>query len=377
MQFRKVIWICFLSVFCLLAAFPVQKSLAHEVVPSVADLSVNNDLVEVNIRFTAEGLLAGIDLSQVADTNDAEQAEDYDTYRAMEPEQLVQEFRALWPAISADIIVKQDDEVIDLALDTLSVDEVGNTEVGRYSYLTLSGNLQNDQDLTFQWPAEFGSIIIRQVGVDDPVTSYVQNGATSDPIPVGNGVKKSWLEVFVDYIPVGFDHIVPKGLDHILFVLGLFFLGAGLGALVWQVSAFTLAHTVTLALGALGLVVVPASIVEPLIAASIVFVALENVFFRGLSRWRPVVIFGFGLLHGLGFASVLGEFGLPSGQFVPALIGFNIGVEIGQLTVLAVAGMLLVLPFGKKTWYRSAIATPASILIACVGAYWFVERVFL
>ncbi len=377
MQFRKVIWICFLSVFCLLSAFPVQKSLAHEVVPSVADLSVNNDLVEVNIRFTAEGLLADIDLSQVADTNDAEQAEDYDTYRAMEPEQLVQEFRALWPAISGDIIVKQNDEVIDLALDALSVDKVGNTEVGRYSYLTLSGNLQNDQDLTFQWPAEFGSIIIRQVGVDDPVTSYVQNGATSDPIPVGNGVKKSWLQVFVDYIPVGFDHIVPKGLDHILFVLGLFFLGAGLGALVWQVSAFTLAHTVTLALGALGLVVVPASIVEPLIAASIVFVALENVFFRGLSRWRPVVIFGFGLLHGLGFASVLGEFGLPSGQFVPALIGFNIGVEIGQLTVLAVAGMLLVLPFGKKTWYRSAIATPASILIACVGAYWFVERAFL
>ena len=139
----------------------------------------------------------------------------------------------------------------------------------------------------------------------------------------------------------------------------------------------TLAHTVTLALGALEIVVISGSIVEPLIAASIVFVAVENLMTTSLNKWRPVIIFGFGLLHGLGFASVLGDFGLPEGQFIPALIGFNIGVEVGQLTVVAVAAILLTLPFGRFDWYRRAIAMPTSIFIALVGAYWFIERVFL
>ena len=145
--------------------------------------------------------------------------------------------------------------------------------------------------------------------------------------------------------------------------------------LVWQISAFTLAHTVTLALGAMGWVNVPGSIVEPLIAASIVYVAVENIFAKGLNPWRPFVIFGFGLLHGLGFASVLGEFGLPDGQFIPALIAFNIGVELGQLTVIALA-FLAVGWFARKSWYRAGIAIPASCIIAAVGAYWCVERVF-
>ncbi len=122
---------------------------------------------------------------------------------------------------------------------------------------------------------------------------------------------------------------------------------------------------------------IPGSIVEPLIAASIVYVAVENILTDGLSRWRPFVIFGFGLLHGLGFASVLGEYGLPSNQFFPALIGFNIGVELGQLTVIAIAFAAVGYWFRDKPWYRARIAIPASVLIALVGAYWFVERVFL
>ena len=121
----------------------------------------------------------------------------------------------------------------------------------------------------------------------------------------------------------------------------------------------------------------PPSIVEPLIAASITYVALENIFLGHLTRWRPLVIFGFGLLHGLGFASVLGEFGLPAGQFFPALIGFNVGVEFGQLAVIAVAFLAVGAWFGEKPWYHARIAVPASAVIALVGAWWFVERVFL
>ena len=188
--------------------------------------------------------------------------------------------------------------------------------------------------------------------------------------------KTAW-ETFFEYIPIGFDHIIPKGLDHILFVLGLFFLAAGFRALIWQISAFTVAHTITLAAGALGWVVVAPSVVEPLIAASIVFIAVENVLSNRLHTWRPLVVFCFGLLHGLGFASVLGEFGLPRDQFIPALIGFNLGVEFGQIVVIIIAFLLVGLAFRKRAWYRSRIASPASTMIGLIGAWWFFERVFL
>jgi hypothetical protein len=124
-------------------------------------------------------------------------------------------------------------------------------------------------------------------------------------------------------------------------------------------------------------VAVPAEIVEPLIAASIVYVAVENIFGGRIGALRVAVVFGFGLLHGLGFASVLGDVGLQDSRFVVGLIGFNIGVELGQLAVIAVAFVLLGLPFGKKDWYRSYIAIPASCAIAAVGAWWTFERVFL
>ena len=146
---------------------------------------------------------------------------------------------------------------------------------------------------------------------------------------------------------------------------------------MWQISAFTLAHTVTLIAGATGLISVSASIVEPLIAASIVFVAVENIFFSKLNRWRTLIVFSFGLLHGLGFAGVLAEFGLPEGQFLPALIGFNIGVELGQLSVIAIAYLLLGLTFGQKPYYRKVITIPLSLIIAAVGTWWVFERVLL
>ncbi|MFN3144234.1 MAG: HupE/UreJ family protein [Paracoccaceae bacterium] len=173
---------------------------------------------------------------------------------------------------------------------------------------------------------------------------------------------------------IGFDHIVPKGLDHILFVLGLFFFSLKLRPLLYQVSAFTVAHTVTLALAILGLVRVPAAIVEPLIAASIAWIAVENILFREMKPWRTAVVFGFGLLHGLGFASVLSDIGLNPARFVTGLIGFNVGVELGQIAVLAMAWGMLGIWFGKKPWWRARVAVPASLVIAATGAYWFVER---
>ena len=181
-------------------------------------------------------------------------------------------------------------------------------------------------------------------------------------------------ERFMLFIKAGIEHIIPKGLDHILFVLGLFFSSLIIGTLLKQVTAFTLAHTITLALAALDIVTAPGDIIEPLIALSIVWVAVENTLFEQASKWRPLIVFAFGLLHGLGFASVLSDYGLPEGGLVASLLAFNIGVELGQIMVL-IAAAALVWFIRKKPWYRRWVQIPASVLIALVGLFWFIERV--
>jgi hypothetical protein len=350
---------------------------AHEVVPSIADLSVAQGRVTIEMRVNLEAQLSGIDLDTLEDTDAAENVADYDALRALPAPEVAARAQGMLDTWNSVPLLRAGDAAVALTLDTVTVPEVADTELPRISSIVMSGALPAGTDvLQVAWPDGAGDLVLRQQGVDAPFTGLIGGGSDSGPIAVAGGDAATGWQTFVGYIPVGFDHIVPKGLDHILFVLGLFFLSARLGALLWQVSAFTLAHTVTLALGATGVVTVPGSIVEPLIAASIVYVAVENIFASGLKPWRPVVIFCFGLLHGLGFASVLGEFGLPAGQFVPALIGFNIGVELGQLAVIALA-FAAVGWFVAKPWYRRMIAIPASAVIAAVGGFWVVERVFL
>tara|TARA_R110002095_G_scaffold9208_1_gene14617 strand:+ start:285 stop:872 length:588 start_codon:yes stop_codon:yes gene_type:complete len=177
------------------------------------------------------------------------------------------------------------------------------------------------------------------------------------------------------YLQLGYQHILPKGLDHILFVLALFFASSRLKPLAWQVSAFTLAHTLTLGLAVLGLITLSPAIVEPMIALSIAFVAIENLVFKEMQRWRPLVVFGFGLFHGLGFAGVLVDLGLPQGQLLPSLLSFNIGVEAGQLTII-LAMWLVLHRFRAASWYP-LLGKGASALIAAIALWWVIERVFL
>lgn len=364
-------------VIVLLALALPRAAAAHEVLPAISDFELRDGALHMEVRANLEGFIAGIDLTAVTDTNAAPQAMDYDALRALPPKALEDRFRAYWPQMAPRIHIRVGEEDIPVTLDFVSAGELGDTNLSRASTFGFSAVLPDGAEtVRIGWAAQFGALVLRQQGVEEPYDGYLEAGALSDPIRLGGGDRMSPMQAFVSYIPVGFDHIVPKGLDHILFVLGLFFLSTRLRPLLWQVSAFTLAHTVTLALGALGYVTIPASIVEPIIAASIVFVAVENIFTQGLSRWRPAVVFVFGLLHGLGFASVLGEFGLPEGGFVPALIGFNVGVELGQLFVIGVAFLLVGLWFGRKPWYRARIAVPASAAIAAVGAWWVVERLF-
>ena len=182
----------------------------------------------------------------------------------------------------------------------------------------------------------------------------------------------SWSKKMYIFIKAGFEHIIPQGLDHILFVLGLFFSTLKLRSLILQVTAFTFAHSITLALAALGFVNLQLSVVEPLIFLSIVWVAFENTFFKKTTKWRPLVVFTFGLLHGLGFATLLTQYGLPKDNFISLLLAFNVGVEFGQFAVLLAAFILIRLIY-LKTEYKNQLKIPASILIGCTGLFWFIE----
>ena len=244
--------------------------------------------------------------------------------------------------------------------------------------LRLSGRIPAGAR-TFAWrsTARLGSYLLtlRTEGETAPLRVWLEGGETSAPVALKAAVvPPTRMEVVRQYLKLGYTHILPRGVDHILFVLGIFLLSRRLKPILLQVTAFTIAHTITLALTIYGVVSLRPAIVEPLIALSIVYVAVENILTSRLNAWRVALVFAFGLIHGMGFAGVLSELGLPRAQFLPALLSFNAGVELGQLTVI-LAALAVLGPFRNASWYRQRIVVPASILITAVGAFWAVQRI--
>ena len=331
------------ALWLLLLSILSSPATAHEVQPSVLDITLSPDTATLQVEATVEPFIAGIDLDGLDDTNNSDRSGENDRVRALSPSELETALRDAWPDLQSEIGLRVDGQEVPLDLGDVTVPEVGNVELPRITTFTATATLPpGDAPVVLTWAPRLGGVAVRQQGLEDEgYTAYLSSGGETAEIPREGARDESWIVSLLIYVPVGFEHIVPLGLDHILFVLGLFFLSTHLGPLLWQVTAFTAAHTVTLALAALGIVTVPAAVVEPLIAASIVYVGVENVLSRGLSPWRPVIVLLFGLLHGLGFASVLAEYGLGSQNFVGKLIGFNIGVELGQLAVIGVAFALV------------------------------------
>lgn len=189
--------------------------------------------------------------------------------------------------------------------------------------------------------------------------------------------KMSEGEVFGQYLLEGFKHIIPLGLDHILFILCVFFLNTNLKKIVLQASMFTLAHTITLGLSMYGIINAPGEIIEPIIALSIVFLAIENIYSDKVKPWRLIMVFIFGLVHGMGFAGALNDLGMPEYAFATALISFNIGVELGQLSIILLMYFVVSRQFSQLKWYRSKLVIPACIVIAGIATYWTIERIFI
>ena len=191
-----------------------------------------------------------------------------------------------------------------------------------------------------------------------------------------SGTRQGVLAVLQKFVPSGVHHILI-GPDHLLFLFGLLLLGGGVRQLLLVVTAFTVAHSITLSLAVLNVVTPPARLVEPIIALSIVYVGVDNLMARGGRDMRVWIALVFGLIHGFGFASVLREMGLPSGALGWSLFSFNVGVEVGQLGVVLVVATILAGIRARSAVAAERIAIAGSIAVIAAGTFWFIERVFL
>lgn len=370
---RHLLGVCLLG---LLAALPAQ---AHRLRPAIADVIFDDaGNFEVAVQLNLEAVLAGIG-PEHEDTSESPKAPEYNALRELPPARLTERFEEAAARFESGVELRFDGERAPTTLVGVDIPEIGDLGVERLSTVRLQGRVPaGAENFTWRYAPEFGESALRIGTVDGGVirSEWLMAGAVSRPFPLaaGSGTSLSKWRVFGDYTILGFTHIVPKGLDHILFVLGIFLLSLRLKPLLYQVTAFTVAHSITLALSLYGLVSLPSSIVEPLISLSIVYVAVENILTPKLKPWRVYVVFCFGLLHGLGFAGVLTELGLPRSEFATALVAFNIGVELGQLTVITLAFLSIGIWCRHRSWYRARVEIPGSMLIALVGAYWTVER---
>ena len=352
---------------------------SHELSPNIINLQIDKKRISIELTINLEAYLAGVDFSILDNTNDHDNETYYKTLRKLNNSELTKIFLKNWDKfVSLFSIVSEDGTKLNnFNFSKIDTEDIDNTEVSRLSNIYFFVENQEMKPVTFQASRILGEIIFRQTGVENGVTQFLFPGEKSQVISAKNGKPLDWIDTFLDYIPVGFAHILPKGLDHILFVFGLLFLTPKVYPLLIQVSIFTLAHTITLAISSLKIIDISSAIIEPLIAASIIYVAIENFFNSSLTKYRSIIIFFFGLLHGLGFASVLSSFGLPGTNFIWALVGFNVGVEIGQLTIILAFYAIFIYWIKTKNYYRKYISIPGSLIIALFGTFWFLERTLL
>ncbi|RMG33196.1 MAG: HupE/UreJ family protein [Gammaproteobacteria bacterium] len=362
----------------------LPTSLAADVVkPALVEISVYADgHYEIELRASIEALLTGID-SRYKNTREAPTAEEYDVLRRLAPDALRQAFVPFEPKLLREIVLRFDGQRVTPRISRVEIPPRGYTKIPRISVIRLLGRYpKGARELTWYYPAHFGNHAVRVRQVDQSAEQYhwsewqwIRDDSVSKPFSITEVASRRGLtEVVTEYVEAGFNHILPRGLDHILFILGLYLFAARIRPLLWQVTMFTLAHTITLGLAVYGWLQLPEAIVQPLIALSIAYVGIENIWHRRLQKSRLALVFGFGLLHGIGFASMLEEFGMPKDAFATALVSFNVGVELGQITIIAIASALTGLWFGRRGWYRHVVVVPFSLLISVVALYWFWDR---
>ncbi len=372
-----------LVAFLLLFSLWTGVARADVVKPALIEISVHTSgKVHVDLRASVEALLTGIN-ARYRNTQDAPNAAEYDALRVLPPEALREKFIPFEQTLLEKIDMLADGVEVELVIDKVTIPAAGYTKVPRISVIELTGTLERStKELEWYYPAQFGDNAVRVRQVDEENEQWhwsewqwIREDSVSKPFPLDELFTRLPVhEVVLNYISIGFDHILPRGTDHILFIIGIFLLSVQLRPLLWQVTMFTIAHTITLGLAMTGYLDIPERIVQPLIALSIAWIGVENVFFPHLSRHRLAIVFGFGLLHGIGFADALADFGMPDGAFITALISFNIGVELGQIAIIGLCLLAFGLWFRNRDWYRTLFVIPASLFIAVVGLFWTFDR---
>jgi len=365
-------------------AFFSNNLFADVVKPALVEISVKTSgEVTIELRASVEALLTGIN-GKYRNTTEAPNSDKYDRLRELEADELHKRFIPFHEKLLNEIALKFDGKKIPLTISKIEIPEPGYTKVPRNSVIYLSGTADRAaKALTWYYPEAFGDNAVRVRQVDETNErwhwsqwQWIREDKASDSFSLTEiFTKRPTLSVIEEYVIAGFQHILPMGLDHILFILGIFLLSVRMRPLLWQVTMFTIAHSITLGLSMTGKISLPANIVEPLIALSIAYIGVENIWHKSLHNSRLVIVFGFGLLHGMGFASVLQEFGMPADAFMTALVSFNVGVELGQLTIISAGFLTVGLWFRNKSWYRNVIIIPGSAMIALTGLYWTYDRV--
>ena len=370
-----------LYLFIIISIFFCNSSIAHEIKPSIADFTYDENYLNIEVRLNAELILSNIDASNISNTNSSPLTEIYDRYRLLDKKDLENSILESWKDISSNIDIKINNKLKTIDLIKIETQDVKNFEISRDTLIYFRVLLnQKSEHFTFQWIKNYGPIILRENNdlklEDDLVTEYLQSGTESDPIFFKENNIRSMFTSFTKFLVLGIQHIIPKGLDHILFIFGLFLFSSSLNKLIKQITIFTIAHSITLIFVSLSLIKINPQIVEPIIALSIVYVGLENIFKNYIKEYmRYVVILFFGLLHGLGFALVLSDIGYRSSKLFLNLISFNIGIEVAQISIILFLYLLIAIKFAKNKYYRIAFQIPSSILIASIGLYWFIERI--
>ncbi len=359
---------------------------ADVVKPALVEISVNTDgTYHIEVRASLEALLTGIN-ARYRNTQDAPNAAAYDELREMPADELAVAFKPFESKFTQQVRLTFDGKRVPLTITGIDIPEPGYTKVPRISVITIEGDIERTaRSVTWYYPERFGDNAVRVRQVDEANEKWhwsdwqwLRNDKTSTPFSLTElFTQQPVTQVIETYLVLGFEHIIPRGLDHILFILGIFLLSVHLRPLLWQATMFTVAHTLTLGLSMRGIINLPANIVEPLIALSIAYIGIENVFAHSLHKSRLVIVFFFGLLHGMGFASVLADFGMPDNAFMTALVSFNIGVEFGQLAVILLAFLAVGVWFRNKPWYHAVIVVPCSSAIAVTGLYWTWDRIVI
>jgi hypothetical protein len=356
---------------------------ADVIKPALVEISFYKDKsIELSLYCNLEAAMSEIS-NKYKDTKKSPNSDKYEALRALKSNELFNKFKKYESEFLKNFTLIIDGKKVNLSLKSHEIDFIGYVKRARKSILVYEAKLQKyPKSFSWKYYKAYGDSSLRhRLYIKDEYTwsdwLWIVGGKTSKNISLTHLKFETQFEKFIKFIKIGFNHVLPLGFDHVLFIIAM-----ALSLLPWRqllvlVTSFTLAHSVTLGLSMLEVASIPANIVEPLIALSIAYVAVENLMSTKSLKRKAIIIFLFGLLHGLGFAYMLKSFVSNNESFVSTLVGFNVGVELAQIFIVFFT--LSIVYFLRKinTVLVTYLVNISLGAISLIGAYWFYDRLVI